>query len=210
MDYISYILIVLGICALIMLLARNNRQVDLGRQRKAPTQAVSDRAAKNSKSKLDSAKQALTRETLNIPTPWGWAGSTMKRPGRSLGMASNQGTNGLSDSLHRMIDLMMSEKQTVDNREYLLKKDESMRALLEDRYGRRVVSNEIKFNRVKPPLLRDPNGPVDQMDSFRNGQANAIAQQLRANESEAQRLDKFSGPVRERAYLKEVKKPWGW
>lgn len=208
MDYISYILIVLAICALIILMTRDTRRIDLGKNQKTSARAASRHSAKNAKSQLESATHALSRETLNIPTPWGWAGSKMRGP--RAGQGSGQGANGASSSLYRLIDLMMSEKQTVDNREYLLKKDASMRAMLEDRYGRQIPPTEIEFKRVKPPLLRDPNGPVDQMDSFRNGQANDVAQQLRANGSESKLLHKNYGPIRERAYLKEVKTPWGW
>lgn len=211
MDYISYMLVVLGICALVILLARDTRQIDLRKNQKIPARADSRNSVDNSKSGLESARHALSRETLNVPTPWGWIGSDMRGAGKSRGLLSGQDTNGVSDSLHRFVDLMMSEKQTVDNREYLLKKDASMRAMLGDRHGRQIPAKEIKVDNVKASRLRNANGPVDQMASNRNGQANDIAHQLRANGSASQVLDKNYGSYfREREYLKEVKTPWGW
>ena len=124
-------------------------------------------------------------------------------------LLKTNGVNGGQDSLHRFVDLMMSEKQTVENREYLLKKDASMRALLEDRFGHSGKPEAIKYHKVKAPLLRDPSEPIDQLDSFDSNEASEIADQLLTQEDLASMLD-GQGRFRERAYLGKLKTPWGW
>ena len=60
-----------------------------------------------------------------------------------------------------MIDHLLSEKQTVENQEYLLKKDASLRALLEDRYGRARVAPDAGQRKLKIPLLPEAGKPLN-------------------------------------------------
>jgi len=89
----------------------------------------------------------------------------------------------------------------------------SIRALLEDRYGRvdRQSMAEIEYQKVKPPRLRDPSEPHDQMDNFGTSEAERIRQKLKL-------LNAMNGvpaaveEPKELRYvdLKDVKRPWGW
>jgi len=205
MEYISYILVIIGILALVLFWVFSSGQIQLSKKRPNRKQAVPV-LAKQEQSK---PKQFKASHSLNIPTPWGWPGHDgvpVRKNGSSLN--ANNGHGG-QDSLHRFVDLMMNEKQTVENRDYLLKKDASMRALLEDRYGKSGKPALIKYHKVKAPLLRDPSEPIDQMDSFDSNEAKEIADQLLTREDVADMLE-GQGSFRERAYLGKMKTPWGW
>ncbi len=207
MEYISYILVILGILALVLFWVFSSGRVQLNAKTKKRSQPGSSVASK--KQEQSKVKQLNASHSLNIPTPWGWPGHEgvpLRKSGRSL---VTRNAHGTQDSLHRLVDLMMSEKQTVESREYLLKKDASMRALLEDRFGPSGKSEPIKYHKVKAPLLRDPSEPFDQMDSFDSNKAREIADRLLTQEELAKMLD-GQGSFRERADLGKMKKPWGW
>ena len=90
---------------------------------------------------------------------------------------------------------------------------ESVRALIEDRYvpSRWNSPGEIEYRKVKPPLLRDPNAPHDQMDNFGARQAEIVRKNI-------QRVAKMNIAAAAAASqedlryvgLKDVKQPWGW
>ncbi len=209
MEYISYSLVILGILALVLFWVFGSGQIQLSN--KAPKRAQSDSrlSLKKQKQEQGKAKQLAATRSLNIPTPWGWPGhdgEPLRKKGSSL---KPNNAHGTQDSLHRFVDLMMSEKQTVENREYLLKKDASMRALLEDRFGQSGAPEAIKYHKVKTGILRDPSEPFDQLDSFNSNEAMEIADQLLTQEDVANMLE-GQGSFRERAYLSKMKTPWGW
>ena len=83
-----------------------------------------------------------------------------------------------------------------------------IRALLEDRYGRAVKPSEMTFRKVKPPLLRDPSLPYDQMDNFPSGKADEIASGL-DRQPDGPRGDR-EVRLKKTGSLKEIKTPWGW
>jgi hypothetical protein len=128
----------------------------------------------------------INRELKNVPTPWGWPGSDVRQGG-----------------------LRASQNGTVDDNEYQRRKQASLRALLEDRFGRPAKPGEIEFRKVKPPLLRDPGRPYDQEDNFPGGRADQIVATL-------ERQPGRPGPAlrglaaRKVVGLKDVRTPWGW
>jgi len=126
MEYVTYILICLGILALCMTafwrkgVFSGNRSQSTG----APVQS-----------------EPVSAERLDVPTPWGWPGS------ESVVSAAEDRT--VSDSLHRFVDHLISEKQTVEDSEYLLKRNENLRSLIEDRYGKPPSGNSTNGSRKK-------------------------------------------------------------
>lgn len=204
MEYISYILVILGILALILFWVFSSGQLQAGPAHSRP---VTGKTAETPDT--DKRSQPMTPQSLNIPTPWGWPGHEGAQPRKSGSLRTTHHGHGVPNSLHRFVDLMMSEKQTVENREYLLRKDASMRALLEDRFGRPSKPAEINYHKVKGPLLRDPSEPPDQLDSFNSNEADKVTSRLMKQQDHARTLH-GQNAVRERANLGEVKTPWGW
>jgi len=211
MEYIYYILVTLVIGALCLALVRRSDQsrsideqarlAEKARRRRLKSKAVDD-----SKS-IPNSPAVLQRELSQVPTPWGWPGhnGTSGDPTPSRQHALQEST-GVSKSLHRWVDRMVSEKRTVEDREYVIRKDASLRAMLEDRYGRASQMSEIEYRKIKAPLLRDPGQPHDQMDNFPSGRTQEIASKIsnRATDLDIQEQSKSAFE------LKEVKTPWGW
>ena len=128
----------------------------------------------------------INRELKNVPTPWGWPGSDVRQGG-----------------------LRASQNGTVDDGEYQRRKQASLRALLEDRFGRPAKPGEIEFRKVKPPLLRDPGRPYDQEDNFPGGRADQIVAKL--ERQPGTRAPALRGPTARKVVgLKDVRTPWGW
>ncbi len=167
MEYLTYILIILVILCLFVVALRNTGQslfeVDevklMKRVRGRPIEKQTTTG--NAATEPALAVRALNKETLAVPTPWGWPGYDERSTAKSLALANEEQVNGVSDSLHRMIDHLLSEKQTVENQEYLLKKDASLRALLEDRYGRARVAPDAGQRKLKIPLMPEPRKPLN-------------------------------------------------
>jgi hypothetical protein len=89
----------------------------------------------------DAAHRVAAAKEVRIP--WGWPGhqpadSPAAMNGRRPHSNGNNGAGGRSSGLQRWVDGLISEKRTVDDETYLSRRDEAIRALLEDRYGRRV------------------------------------------------------------------------
>jgi len=218
-DYIYYSLITLGILLLCMYLARIPGHLRLGSNQAALADRAKRRREKaRSKSLEDrglSERHALIlkRGVSNIPTPWGWPGhednveSHHKSGFRTDSTAREP--HSVSESLHRWVDRLVSEKQNVENQEYVLKKDASVRALLEDRYGRASRMSEINYKKTRAPLLRDPNLPHDQMDNFPSGRGEKIISTL-DNQPGQPDNSEFPLPDRSSVELGEVRTPWGW
>jgi len=137
-----------------------------------------------------------------VPTPWGWSGCDV-RQGRLRGALNGKG------SLRAGLDHLVSEKRTVDDDEYRSRKEASLRALLEDRYGRPASPTEMEYRRVKPPRLRDPGRPYDQEDNFPSGRTERIVAGLR-RQPDKPALAQGERAARKAGGLKDVKTPWGW
>ena len=151
MEYITYILIVFGIMALCYVLCPE----------KALEHTLKKQASKiTTSSETSRADVALNREMLNVPIPWGWPGHDEHVTDHSHASLHAQEVHGVSESLHRFADRLLSEKQTVKSREYLLKKDASLRALLEDRYGRAYRMPQFNNRNVQAPLLHGHGKPL--------------------------------------------------
>ena len=151
MEYVTYILIITGIMALCFVLwPEKAREHTLKRStHKSGTPAGTAHA-----------DTALNRETLNVPIPWGWPGHEEHATDNSHATFAAQEVHGVSESLHRFADHLLSEKQTKESREYQLKKEDSLRALLEDRYGRAYRAPQANNKNMQSPNLRNPGKPL--------------------------------------------------
>jgi hypothetical protein len=166
LEYLTYILIILVILCLFVVALRNTGQslfepdevklLDRVRTRPIGKQTTTSSTA----TEPALAVRELKRETHTVPTPWGWPGYDSRTTAKSLALANEEQVNGVSDSMHRFIVHLLSEKQTVENQDYLLKKDASLRALLEDRYGRARVAPDAGRRKLKIPLMPEPDVPL--------------------------------------------------
>jgi hypothetical protein len=89
----------------------------------------------------------------------------------------------------------------------------SIRALLQDRYGPTdyQLMKSIRYEKVKAPLLRDPNAPVDQMDSF--GMSELKPNKAKLQKQAAMKTNPgkpAKSGKRTEIDLKDIKLPWGW
>ena len=151
MEYITYILIILGIMALCFVLFPE----------KARDHTLKKQTLKiGTPAEIISEEVALDRKTLNVPIPWGWPGHDEHVTDHSHASLNAQEVHGVSESLHRFADRLLSEKQTIESQEYLLKKDASLRALLEDRYGPAYRAPRSNSRNVHAPLVRGPGKPL--------------------------------------------------
>ena len=125
MEYINYILIILGIMSICLLMLRRT-----GRELRGSDKTVAGRHSSKPSKPTDksSGKPEFPATAVHIPTPWGWPGNDP--------VAGTGEHHDVSVSLHRFVDHLLSEKQTTESRAYLLKRNESLRAMIEDRYGR--------------------------------------------------------------------------
>lgn len=203
MEYLYYLLVILTLVALCLFLVRIPGQVRLTRR---PAD-LADRARAHRRKQEKAAEQTpapsppayiMRRELKHVPTPWGWPGSEARQAG-----------TGSPGSLQTWIDRLVTEKRTVDDDEYRLRKDASVRALLEDRFGRPAQPAEIAYRQVKPPQLRDPSRPYDQMDNFPGGRTDRIVAGLDSQRDKSLRAPR-NLTARKAVELKEMKTPWGW
>lgn len=214
MEYLYYFLVILALVALCLYLIRIPGQVRLARKPadladRARKHRLQEKAKDHSDSQvLPHHRRIIQRELRKVSTPWGWPGSDV----RLGGLRGSQ--NGSSGSLRTWIDRLTSEKRTVDDSEYRLRKEASLRALLEDRFGRPAKPGEVAYARVKPPQLRDPSRPYDQEDNFPSGRTDQIVAKLGRQPGKA--VTAQAGPAqrdlvaRRAVGLKDVKTPWGW
>ena len=216
MEYVYYILIILGLLGLIIAFA-----ILKGQSRLANNHLSLAEAARKRKQKEQKAREAegsrkpilasqrhknspvIERELASVPTPWGWPNYVEDRN-------KNKGDLDFSGSLSRFADRLIHEKKTVQDQLYLKKRNASMRALLEDRYGRPSEMPEIQYKRVKAPLLRDPGAPHDQMDNFPSGRAEQLATRLKEQSGTGAGRKRLVRKDVGRADLKKLKTPWGW
>jgi hypothetical protein len=206
-EYLYYLLTILALVGLCLYLVRIPGQLRLTRK---PVD-LADRARRH---RLQERQQAalrpglahhetiILRELKHVPTPWGWPGSDVRQGGAGDTLNGN-------GSLQVWLNHVVSQKRTVDDDEYRSRKDASLRALLEDRYGRPVQPSVMEYRRVRPPLLRDPGRPYDQEDNFPNGRFGQIVDRLARQPG--QPAPRQVGSIASKAGgLKDVKTPWGW
>lgn len=165
-----------------------------------------DRAAKTEQRKAE-----LDRKLAKVPTPWGWPHYESISVGGIHLIAANGHSYSFSESFYHWADRLVQEKHTVDNVEYMHKREGCIRALLEDRYGWSGRMETMTEAKVTPPLSGVPVASHDQMDNFSSGRVNKIeARFLRKRQVGAispymhqLKLGKLTG-------LQDLKLPWGW
>ena len=213
MEYVSYILATLGIllgCLLLMRFPARPVQKKRSLARTAKIEKEANQAINGKDADTDwRSNLVLQRELTHVPTPWGWPGHQGSASLRSQASPDIQEVNGVSGSIGHFVERLFSEKRTVDSREYLLRKDASLRTLIEDRYGRASTMKEIPYRQVKPPRLRDPSQPHDQMDNFPSGKVDQIAARI-PRQPDPSPVVKKQSPLKKTADLHMVRTPWGW
>jgi len=215
MEYISYLLIILVILISCLVLMRLPALPEKTRKAAVRTKRsgknAEHQASRLSKDEIQHNRKILQRDVQRVPTPWGWPGH------QDLGSIKNnhappnsQVVHGVSESIHHFVNRLFSEKRTVDNQEYLLRKDSSLRAMVEDRYGRASSMKAIPYRKVKPSRLRDPSELPDQMGSFPSGKLDQIAAKI-PKLIETVKILKVPVSFKKAAgESKEVRTPWGW
>ena len=144
MEYVLYILMILGVVVLCLFLMPE----------KDSSQSLEKETTKTDTSaEPDHATLARMSETHSVPTPWGWPGHTTDK---NPAIPNTREVHHTSETMLRFVDRLLSEKQTVENDDYLLKKAASLKALLEDRYGRVLTTPETNKLEGKRPLVRHP------------------------------------------------------
>ena len=215
MDYLFHTLIALGVLAIGLLLVRSRgraksaeHQMELAAKNRKRRQRQEAKAA-TSAPLLPNQKAVMKRELKKVPTPWGWAGSDVRRgDGRST-THHGRGLDGSYDSLKHWIERLVAEKRTVEDEEYCRRKNDALRSMLEDRFGHAAQPTKMEYNKVKPPRLRDPDRPYDQMDNFPSGRTRDIVGKL-SQQPAKPKLGQSGRPGRKVVGLENIKKPWGW
>ncbi|NND55782.1 MAG: hypothetical protein HKN57_00880 [Xanthomonadales bacterium] len=210
MEYFKYMLVILAILVscfmLVRVPARPVRRLRKGDQR------TGFRHKENQpphESKADSAeikKLTAQRKMLKTPTPWGWPGHNGAVPARKLASLGAREVHGVSESLHQFVDRLFKEKHTVEDREYLLRKNASLRALVEDRYGRASTLQDIPSPGSKAPKPAHLRRPVQALNGKK---AIGIAAKESAQRKPDAKLSDQTA-LRKSSELKEIKRPWGW
>jgi len=151
-------------------------------------------------------RSIFARELQHIRTPWGWSRH------RELNRSSDETTGG-SFALRAFVNRLTRGKELARDPASDPRISGSLRALLEDRYGRvnRESMETIEYHTVKKPLLRDPNEPFDQMDDFDSREAERIRMKLKNVLSMGSEAG-FTAKGERMRYvdIKDVKQPWGW
>jgi len=211
MEYVSYILVTLGIITGCLLLMRLPAQPIRKTNSLARIPKIEKEAGQNMNGTDTGLRSnlVLQRELMHVPTPWGWPGHQRPALYKSQALPGAQDVSGVSESISQFVERLFSEKRTVDSQEYLLRKDASLRTLIEDRYGRASTMKEIPYRQVKPPRLRDPSQPHDQMDNFPSGKVDQIAARIPRQPALAPVVMQQS-PMKKTADLHMVRTPWGW
>ena len=159
-DYITYILIVLGVLAYCYVwLRRSAPPIEQEFEFRAAKlrKAESAKAAEPLPLKLEAEEAVIRRTSLDVPVPWGWPGHHEHANHSGRYRMNGAQVQVVSDPLHRFVDRMLAEKQTVQDREYILKKDASIRALIEDRYGKIATATGGSGKAGGTTMTRDPD-----------------------------------------------------
>lgn len=208
MEYISYALITLVIVAACYLLMRPHASPEDLRNAQSKSAKLEEEETR--RLEILNAKRVLQREISKVPTPWGWPGHHGPAASDAQLRSEIQEVRGVSESLYHFVDRLFSEKRTVDSEEYLLRRDASIRAMFEDRYGRASSMKEMAYRKVKSPLLRDPRSPHDQMDNFPSGKVDKIVAGISKQPATVTRLKSQVAFKKAVGDLKGMRTPWGW
>ena len=180
--YLAIILVCVGACSV--------KVWQLGAARRAEQALLDDRADRQDAPAKD--RPVGLTQARHVPTPWGWPGSFHSAIGGNGGQPGDDNSHG---ALHRWVDQLVTEKQTVDDGEYRKKREASMRALLEDRFHSPSHKKEgVRGTNGKPAGGVSRNLPDDPGKDVRV---------TAGNRSESAPLA-FDEP------LSGVKTPWGW
>ena len=214
MEYLYYILLILALLAgCLFALKVSGRNQLAGKAEELAERAHRRREREQQKVRAEGADLAhrhaiLERELKHVPTPWGWPGSDLHGGSRSDQADQGYGEIAHHGALRRWVDHLVAEKRTTEDEGYVQRREASLKALLEDRYGRAVKPSEMAYQKVKPPRLRDPSLPHDQMDNFPSGKTEQIVSGLDKQPDKPE--DRREAPRRKTGSLKDVKTPWGW
>jgi len=150
-------------------------------------------------------RNVVQREVRKVPVPWGWPGHTATNAdGREW---------QLSEAMRSFTDHLVKQKELANGTSLNPRSSRSIRALLEDRYApmNRDSMRPIKYKTVKAPLLRDPDAPVDQMDSFGTRGLKPSLSKLQYQARMKANFEKMSKKRRVKSLdIKDIKQPWGW
>lgn len=197
MEYLYYLSIVVAILAALIWSMRRPSEHDLmGRSVKNETLEKEHEAAER--------EYQSARQLSQVPVPWGWPGSDQELRHHEPVKPNDV---GVPNSLYRWADQLVSQKKTIADDGYQKRKQDSFRALLEDRYVSPSQMIQIDYRKKRAPLLGDTSGPHDQMDNFPSRRQSTVESNL----SERPRVDDVTtNPVLASEQLSSVKTPWGW
>lgn len=197
MEYLYYLSVVIVILMVAILAMRRSYNRDLATNE-------GNRVLQEKERQAATREHQTARQLSQIPVPWGWPGSTQELRHHEFTKA---GGHGSASPLHRWADQLISQKKTVDDDEYQKRKQESFRALLEDRFSSHCTANYIEYRKTRAPMLRDPSEPHDQMDNFPSGRLHKIQSRL----SQQPNVRSIAASARTKSQtLSAVKTPWGW
>lgn len=214
-EYINYILIILAILLSCFLMVRVPEQ-----PRRRPTRANeltrpgqvnrgSTRVG-TANNKPEAAQPKLQRQSLEVPTPWGWPGHHGPAPARKVTSLNAQEVHGVSESLHHFVDRLFQEKHTVEDREYLLRKNASLRALVEDRYGKASSLQDVLNPQANGARTRGAVGSEDRPRTVSAGGQNGEASSGEGQPYVGGAALRHAAGLRISRELKDIRKPWGW
>ena len=188
-EYAGYILITMGILAVCYLLMQPPA-MPMKKQSRAVV-AQKSATAPDPVLEAQKAKLLFQRELQRVPTPWGWPGHHVQASNGSRRPLNAEEVHGVSESLHHFVERLFSEKHTIDDREYLLRKDANLRSLVEDRYGRASTLKEQPNRKAKAANDVGPGGSQDQAGKLLSGNQKMVRASVKRQP-------------------KELRTPWGW
>ena len=220
-NYINYILIVLALLFVVIAFLHNSGRSRLANDQMELANVARQRRLRKNKELIhgqaekflspEQQKAILSRELSKVPTPWGWPQHETSAFVGNRSEVTNGHAHSFSNSFQRWAGKLVHEKHTVDDVEFKRRKEDCMRSLLEDRYGRSGKATAVPYVKVKAPLLRDPASPHDQMDNFPSGRGDKITGKLKQQGQLAPVSKKtLTSSLRRQSGLKDVKMPWGW
>ena len=217
MEYVNYNLILLAMLVALMVWLKlpsrsrsagpfrsNSSNLDQRHKKKTmPNKAAGHAHATGDEQK----KQKSGRDLSKVLIPWGWPRHQKNRSHDGEPATAMSHSHSMSESLHHWADVLIREKHTVDDEDYRLKREISMRTLMEDRYGRTIVKT-----RKKPARLSKTARPSG--NSLRKTPGTSAgrneARPLRKGQTGEISLYKRQKMLEMQSGLKKLKMPWGW
>ena len=124
--FLSVVLLVLGLCGLLL---------HYGGRRKAKGIRAGADNGRSAANDLHALRRRIGKRSEQA-TPWGWPGGTVGGPVANR----DRWGEGLPMTLGRWVDSLVVQKRTVDDDpDYRIRTHASIRALVEDRYGRQTT-----------------------------------------------------------------------